>query len=92
METYNPEPIDLTEVELPEELKELREAIAENAHEVYGQQTAKPMAGTTEQNETTSKKSIPAWWRMTVCRKERKNTTDRWQNKPSNLSSNSDMI
>lgn len=35
METYNPEPIDLTEVELPEELKELREAIAENAHEVW---------------------------------------------------------
>lgn len=35
METYNPEPIDLAEVELPEELKELREAIAENAHEVW---------------------------------------------------------
>lgn len=35
METYNPEPIDLTEVDLPEELKELREAIAENAHEVW---------------------------------------------------------
>ena len=89
METYNPEPIDLTEVDLPEELKELREP---RMPMKYGRQTAKPMAGTTEQNETTSRKSIPAWWRMTVCRKARKNTTDRWQNKPSNLSSNSDMI
>ncbi|MEE1323415.1 MAG: RyR domain-containing protein [Bacteroidales bacterium] len=35
METYEPKPIDLTGVELPEELKELREAIAENAHEVW---------------------------------------------------------
>ncbi|MBQ5892569.1 MAG: Ryanodine receptor Ryr [Bacteroidales bacterium] len=35
METYDPKPIDLTGVELPEELEELREAIAENAHEVW---------------------------------------------------------
>ena len=35
METYEPKPIDLTGVELPEELEELREAIAENAHEVW---------------------------------------------------------
>ncbi|MEE1227322.1 MAG: RyR domain-containing protein [Bacteroidales bacterium] len=35
METYEPKPIDLTGVELPKELEELREAIAENAHEVW---------------------------------------------------------
>ena len=34
MKTYIPQPIDLTDVELAEELYELREAIAENAHDV----------------------------------------------------------
>lgn len=34
---YEPHPIDLSDVELPEELMELREAIAENAHEVWAQ-------------------------------------------------------
>ena len=35
MEEYNPQPIDLSKVELPEELDELREALAENAHDVW---------------------------------------------------------
>ena len=35
MKTYIPQPIDLTDVELAEELYELREAIAENAHDVW---------------------------------------------------------
>ena len=35
MKTYNPKPIDLSQIELPEELNELREAIAENAHDVW---------------------------------------------------------
>lgn len=34
---YTPCPIDLSDVELPAELCELREAIAENAHEVWAQ-------------------------------------------------------
>lgn len=34
-EDYHPHPIDLGDVELPEELHELQEAIAENAHEVW---------------------------------------------------------
>lgn len=34
---YEPHPIDLSDVVLPEELIELREAIAENAHEVWAQ-------------------------------------------------------
>lgn len=33
---YNPHPIDTTDVTLEEELNELMEAIAENAHEVWG--------------------------------------------------------
>lgn len=33
--TYKPQPIDLSDVVLPEEFNELREAIAENAHEVW---------------------------------------------------------
>lgn len=32
---YDPKPIDLSDVELTEELNELREAIAENAHDVW---------------------------------------------------------
>ena len=35
MKTYNPQPIDLSDVALPEDLKELREAIAENAHDIW---------------------------------------------------------
>lgn len=35
MNTYNPKPIDLSDVELTEDLNELREAIAENAHEIW---------------------------------------------------------
>ena len=35
MKEYNPQPIDLSKVELPEELNELREALAENAHDVW---------------------------------------------------------
>lgn len=35
MKTYNPKPIDITDVVLTEDLDELREAIAENAHEVW---------------------------------------------------------
>ena len=35
MKTYTPKPIDITDVELTEDLNELREAIAENAHEVW---------------------------------------------------------
>lgn len=35
MKTYNPKPIDLTDVVLAEDLNELREAIAENAHDVW---------------------------------------------------------
>lgn len=34
---YIPHPLDLSDVELPEELMELKEAIAENAHEVWAQ-------------------------------------------------------
>lgn len=34
---YNPKSIDLSDVELPDELIELREAIAENAHEVWAE-------------------------------------------------------
>ena len=35
MKPYNPKPIDLSDVVLTEELNELREAIAENAHDVW---------------------------------------------------------
>ena len=37
MKTYIPKPIDLSDVELTEDLNELREAIAENAHEIWAE-------------------------------------------------------
>ena len=37
MKTYIPKPIDLSDVKLSDDLNELREAIAENAHEVWAQ-------------------------------------------------------
>lgn len=35
MSTYNPKPIDVSDVVLDEDLTELREAIAENAHDIW---------------------------------------------------------
>ena len=37
MKTYTPKPIDLSDVELTEDLNELREAVAENAHEIWAE-------------------------------------------------------
>lgn len=37
MRTYNPQPIDLSDVSLDDSLSELQEAIAENAHEIWSQ-------------------------------------------------------
>lgn len=37
MKAYTPKPIDLSDVELTEDLNDLREAIAENAHEIWAQ-------------------------------------------------------
>ena len=37
MKTYTPKPIDLSDVDLTEDLNELREAIAENAHEIWAE-------------------------------------------------------
>lgn len=41
MNTYNPKPVDLSDVELTEDLNELREAIAENAHEIWAENRQK---------------------------------------------------
>lgn len=41
MSTYIPKPIDLSDVELTEDLIELREAIAENAHEIWAENRQK---------------------------------------------------
>ena len=41
MSTYIPKPINLSDVELTEDLNELREAIAENAHEIWAENRQK---------------------------------------------------
>jgi len=35
MKDYKPQPVDLSDIELPEGLQDLREEIARNAHEVW---------------------------------------------------------
>ena len=37
MKTYTPKPIDLSDVNLGDDLNELREAIAEKAHDIWEQ-------------------------------------------------------
>ena len=37
MKTYQPRPINISNIELDTELNELREAIAENAHDIWAQ-------------------------------------------------------
>lgn len=37
MKTYNPQPIDIRDVKLPEELQPLAEMMAENVHDVWAQ-------------------------------------------------------
>ncbi len=37
MKNYNPQPIDLSDVTIHDDLDELQEAIAENAHEIWAQ-------------------------------------------------------
>ena len=41
MKNYTPQPIDESDVELHEDVSELREVIAENAHEIWAQQRQK---------------------------------------------------
>lgn len=41
MNKYTPKPIDLNDVELADDLNELREAIAENAHEIWAENRQK---------------------------------------------------
>ena len=36
--TYEPKPIDTSKVQLPEEILDLGERLAENAHDIYGRQ------------------------------------------------------
>lgn len=38
MKQYTPKPIDVSDIELHEDVSELREVIAENAHEIWAQQ------------------------------------------------------
>ena len=72
MKEYNPKPIDLSEVELPDNLTELREAIAENAHDIWalsrknegwtygpnGKTLFLPLAGDISDNNTNIQSSL----------------------------------
>ena len=40
-EKYNPQPIDTSDIELPEELNSLLEAMAKNVHEIWAQERIK---------------------------------------------------
>lgn len=55
---YDPKPIDLSDVQLPEALIELREAIAENAHDVWAVER-KAQGWTYGQHRDDAKKQTP---------------------------------
>lgn len=40
-ETYTPKPMDLSSIEIPEELKPLKEKLAENVHDEWAQERIK---------------------------------------------------
>lgn len=58
MKIYTPKPIDLSDVELTEDLNELREAIAENAHDVWAVER-QAQGWTYGPNRDDSKKETP---------------------------------
>lgn len=58
MKPYDPKPIDVSDVVLPEDLNELREAIAENAHDVWAAER-KAQGWTYGQQRDDAKKETP---------------------------------
>lgn len=58
MASYDPKPIDLSEVQLSDDLNELREAIAENAHDVWALER-KAQGWTYGPNRDDAKKETP---------------------------------
>lgn len=72
---YVPQPVDISDVLLPEELDELVEKLAENIHEVWAQ--SRMEQGWTygpERSDTLS--IIRAWCRMVTFRRSRRHTTE----------------
>lgn len=64
--TYQPKPIDVSNIELSETLIALQEKLAENAHEVWSQERIK-QGWTYGKKEMIPIRSIPVWFHMKNC-------------------------
>lgn len=56
METYTPQPLDTSAIELPESLQQLLEKLAENTHEVWAAQRIKDGWTYGQQRDDSEKK------------------------------------
>ena len=75
---YNPRPIDLEDVELSTDLIELREAIAENAHEVWADQRQEE-GWTYGPQRDDEKKETRTWCLIPCFLIRKKNMIDVWR-------------
>ena len=69
MGKYIPKPIDLSDVSISEDLKELREAIAENTHEVWAENRMREGWTYGPQRDDKKKQSPTAWRTIKLLKK-----------------------
>ena len=74
---YRPKLLDLQHVELPEGFKELREAIAENAHDMWALERQSE-GWTYGLQFYDSRLEPPTWYLMPTCSNPKKSTTISW--------------
>lgn len=72
--TYNPCPVDTSDVELPQELLELVEAMAKNVHELWAQgRISEGWAYSPNRNDKL--RLTPCLVRLKICQRRKKPTT-----------------
>ena len=74
MNTYTPNPIDVSDVTLPEELEKLANLLAKNVHDVWSEADCS-RAGATAPSGMMRKSRIHAWCLTRTCQTERRATT-----------------
>ena len=71
---YDPKPIDLSDVVLPEDLLELTELIAQNVHDVWAASRIKEGWKYGPVKILRRRKPL-CWYHMRICRRVKKTTT-----------------
>lgn len=83
MNTYTPNPVDLSEIELSEELNDLREAIAESVHEAWAanRQKEERIYGLQQNDETKQTPDMTPYANLPESEKlyVRKNAVQPWK-------------